>query len=99
MRLLRKTANGKYPGPPRASIDLGTIDENEAHLADRAIRHRAAHVPAALEGGEAPYSEEKLESLATHIVVGKVQAIDSRTERDGNDGYVRKVAEVKVTQV
>ena len=43
-----------------------------------------------------PYSTEELESTATHIVVGTVQAIYSRAEREGEYEYVRKVAEVKV---
>jgi len=48
---------------------------------------------------KAPYSRKQLESTATHIVVGKVQAIYSRTEREGNYEYVRKVAEVKMDKV
>ena len=46
-----------------------------------------------------PYSKKELEETATHIVVGKVQAIYSRTEREGNYEYVRKVAEVKIDKV
>ena len=46
---------------------------------------------------KAPSSQKQLESIATHIVVGKVQAIYTRTEREGNYEYVRKVAEVKIT--
>ena len=45
---------------------------------------------------KAPYSIEQLEQIATDIVVGKVQATYSRTEREGNVEYVRKVAEVKI---
>ena len=48
---------------------------------------------------KAPYSTEQLESTATHIVVGKVQAIYTRTEREGNYEYVRKVAEVKIDKL
>ena len=46
-----------------------------------------------------PYSKELLEQIATDIVVGKVQAIYSRTEREGNVEYVRKVAEVKIEKI
>lgn len=46
-----------------------------------------------------PYSKELLEQIATDIVVGKVQAIYSRTERKGNVEYVRKVAEVKIEKI
>lgn len=46
-----------------------------------------------------PYSSKELEKTATHIVVGKVQAIYSRTERKGDYEYVRKVAEVKIEKV
>jgi hypothetical protein len=48
---------------------------------------------------KAPYSKQQLEKIATHIVVGRVQAIYSFTEREGNDEYVRKVAEVKVEKL
>jgi len=48
---------------------------------------------------KAPYSTEQLESTATHIVVGKVQAIYTCTEREGNYEYVRKVAEVKIDKL
>ena len=46
-----------------------------------------------------PYSKEQLEQIATDIIVGKVQAIYSRTERDGKYEYVRKVAEVKIEKI
>ena len=46
-----------------------------------------------------PSSQKQLESTATHIVVGKVQAIYTRTEREGNYEYVRKVAEVKIDKL
>ena len=46
-----------------------------------------------------PYSKELLEQIATDIVVGKVQAIYSRTEREGNVEYVHKVAEVKIEKI
>lgn len=48
---------------------------------------------------KAPYSNEKLKETATHIVVGKVQAIYTRTERKGYYAYVRKVAEVKIEKL
>ena len=48
---------------------------------------------------KAPYSTKQLQGIATHIVVGKVQAIYTRTERKGNYEYVRKVAEVKIAKV
>ena len=50
-------------------------------------------------GAKAPSSKKQLEQVATHVVVGKVQAIYSRTEREGNYEYVRKVAEVKIDKV
>lgn len=50
-------------------------------------------------GEKAPSSKKHLEQTATHIVVGKVQAIYSRTEREGSYEYDRKVAEVKVGKV
>ena len=43
-----------------------------------------------------PYSKKELEETATHIVVGKVQAVYIRTQQEGNYQYVRKVAEVKI---
>ncbi len=51
------------------------------------------------KGAKAPYSKKQLEEVATHIVVGKVQAIYSRTEREDRYEYDRKVAEVKVAKV
>ncbi len=52
-----------------------------------------------VKGAIAPSSKKQLEQVATHVVVGKVQAIYSRTEREGNYEYVRKVAEVKIDKV
>ncbi|MEC9093563.1 MAG: hypothetical protein VX438_12700 [Planctomycetota bacterium] len=46
-----------------------------------------------------PYSQQELEKVATHIVVGKVQAIYSRKERQGFYEYTRLIAEVKVNRV
>jgi hypothetical protein len=46
-----------------------------------------------------PYSKKELEETATHIVVGKVQTIYSRTARDGNYEYVHKGAEVKIEKL
>lgn len=43
-----------------------------------------------------PLTRKELEKIATHIVVGKVQAIYSRKERVGNYEYMRFLAEVKV---
>ena len=51
------------------------------------------------KGAKADYSKKQLEQVATHIVVGKVQAIYSRTEREGNYEYDRKMAEVKIDKV
>jgi hypothetical protein len=53
---------------------------------------------------KAPSSKEQLEKIATHIVVGKVQAIYSYKEREGipvlsGYEYDRKVAEVKIEKV
>jgi hypothetical protein len=53
---------------------------------------------------KAPSSKEQLEKTATHVVVGKVQAIYSYKEREGipvlsGYEYDRKVAEVKIEKV
>ena len=48
---------------------------------------------------KALYSKKQLEGVATHIVVGTVQAVYTRTVRDGNYEYVRKVAEVRVEKL
>ncbi len=48
---------------------------------------------------KAPYSTEQLRRTATHVVVGKVQAIYTRKEREGNYEYVRKVAEVRIDKL
>jgi hypothetical protein len=48
---------------------------------------------------KAPSSKEQLEKTATHIVVGKVQAIYSYKAREGRYEYDRKVAEVKIDKV
>ena len=48
---------------------------------------------------KALYSKQQLERIATHVVVGKVQAVYSFTERESQYEYVRKVAEVKVTKL
>ena len=50
---------------------------------------------------KAPSSKEQLEEIATHVVLGKVQAIYSYKEREGipvlsGCEYDRKVAEVKI---
>ena len=50
-------------------------------------------------GAKAPSSKDQLEKIATHVVVGKVQAIYSYKEREGRFEYDRKVAEVKVEKV
>lgn len=49
-----------------------------------------------LLAAKVPYSKKQLESVATHIVSGKVQAIYTRTERQGSYEYIHKVAEVKI---
>ena len=52
-------------------------------------------------GAKAPSSKQQLETIATHIVVGKVQAVYSYKEREGiplvsGYEYDHKVAEVKI---
>ena len=56
------------------------------------------------QAAKAPSSKQQLESIATHIVVGKVQAIYSYKEREGiplvsGYEYDHKVVEVKVEKV
>ena len=53
---------------------------------------------------KAPSSKDQLEKIATHIVVGKVQAIYSYKEREGipvlsGYEYDRKVAAVKIEKI
>ena len=53
---------------------------------------------------KAPSSKQQLESIATHIVVGEVQAVYSYKEREGiplvsGYEYDHKVAEVKIDKV
>ena len=55
-------------------------------------------------GAKAPSSKQQLETIATHIVVGKVQAVYSHKEREGiplvsGYEYDHKVAEVKIEKV
>ena len=55
-------------------------------------------------GAKAPSSKQELETIATHIVVGKVQAVYSYKDREGirlvsDYEYDHKVAEVKVEKV
>ena len=55
-------------------------------------------------GAKAPSSKQELDSIATHIVVGKVQAVYSYKEREGiplvsGYEYDHKVAEVKIEKV
>ena len=55
-------------------------------------------------GAKAPSSKQQLETIATHIVVGKVQAVYSYKEREGirlvsGYEYDHKVAEVKIEKV
>ena len=55
-------------------------------------------------GAKAPSSKQQLETIATHIVVGKVQAVYSYKEREGirlvsGYEYDQKVAEVKIEKV
>ena len=45
---------------------------------------------------KAPYTKKQLEKIATHIVVGTVQAVYTRTEREGSYEYTRKVAEIRI---
>ena len=57
-----------------------------------------------LWGVRAPSSEDQLEKIATHIIVGKVQAVYSYKEREGvplvsGYEYDHKVAEVKIEKV
>lgn len=60
--------------------------------------------PSVVWGARAPSSTEKLERIATHIVLGEVRAVYSYKERDGMPllsgyEYERKVAEVKIEKV
>lgn len=48
---------------------------------------------------KAPLSKEQLQSTATHVVVGKVQAIYSRKELRRSYQYTHYVAEVKVDKL
>ena len=62
------------------------------------------YFPLVCTGAKAPSSEEKLQQVATHIVVGKVQAIYSYKEREGiplvsGYEYEHKIAEVKIDKV
>ena len=43
-----------------------------------------------------PWSKDELETMATHVVVGKVKAIYSFKERKGDYEFTRLVAEVKI---
>jgi hypothetical protein len=57
-----------------------------------------------LWAAKAPSSKEQLEEIATHVVVGKVQAIYSYKEQEGipvlsGYEYDHKVAEVKIEKV
>ena len=57
-----------------------------------------------LHAAKAPSSKKQLETIATHIVVGKVQAVYSHKEREGiplvsGYEYDHKVAEVKIEKV
>ena len=57
-----------------------------------------------LNAAKAPSSKQQLETIATHIVVGKVQAVYSHKEREGiplvsGYEYDHKVAEVKIEKV
>ena len=57
-----------------------------------------------IRGAKAPSSKQQLETIATHIVVGKVQAVYSYKEREGiplvsGYEYDHKVAEVKIEKV
>ena len=55
-------------------------------------------------GAKAPSSKQQLKTIATHILVGKVQAVYSYKEREGiplvsGYEYDHKVAEVKIEKV
>ena len=57
-----------------------------------------------LNAAKAPSSKKQLETIATHIVVGEVQAVYSHKEREGipllsGYEYDHKVAEVKIEKV
>ena len=57
-----------------------------------------------LNAAKAPSSKKQLETIATHILVGKVQAVYSHKEREGiplvsGYEYDHKVAEVKIEKV
>lgn len=57
-----------------------------------------------LYAAKAPSSKQQLETIATHIVVGKVQAVYSYKKREGISlvsgyEYDQKIAEVKIDKV
>jgi hypothetical protein len=46
-----------------------------------------------------PLSPEELRKTATHVVVGQVTAVYTRTENSGNYRYTHYIAEVRVTEI
>ena len=57
-----------------------------------------------MSGAKAPSSKQQLESIATHIIVGKVQAVYSYKQREGiplvnGYEYDNKIADVKIDKV
>jgi hypothetical protein len=57
-----------------------------------------------MSGAKAPSSKQQLESIATHIIVGKVQSVYSYKERAGiplvnGYEYDNKIADVKIDKV
>ena len=57
-----------------------------------------------MSGAKAPSSKQQLESIATHIIVGKVQSVYSYKERAGiplvnGYEYDNKIADVKIYKV
>lgn len=55
-------------------------------------------VAAAARAEKAPLSPEELRETATHVIVGAVTAIYTRTETAGDWQYTRYVAEVRVAE-
>jgi hypothetical protein len=54
---------------------------------------------AALRAEKVPLSSEELRELATHVVVGHVQQVFTRSEKQGPWQYTRYLAELRVTKI
>jgi hypothetical protein len=58
----------------------------------------ALAVPAAARAEKVPLSPEQLRATATHIVVGQVTAVYTRTETSGDWKYTHFIAEVRIAE-